>query len=39
VITLGDSGCFMSTSPQGPVLGVTTRDNSAAMRVEWDTLS
>jgi hypothetical protein len=34
VITLGDSGCFLSTSPQGPVWGVTTRDDSATMRVE-----
>jgi hypothetical protein len=37
--TLGDSGCFLSTSLWGPIWGVTTRDNSATTRVEWDALS
>jgi hypothetical protein len=36
---LGDSDCFLSTSPWWPIWGVAARDNSATMRVEWDALS
>jgi hypothetical protein len=39
MITLGGSGYFLSASLYGPIWGVTTRDNSATMRVEWDALS
>jgi hypothetical protein len=39
VILRGLRPFFLSTSLEGPIRGVTTRDNSATMRVEWDALS
>jgi hypothetical protein len=37
--TKGDSGCFPSTSPQGHVRWMTTRESSTTIRVVWYALS
>jgi hypothetical protein len=37
--TLGDSCWFPSTSSQGPIRWMTTRENSTTMMVVWDTFS